>query len=446
MNITKTNSNIFTHSFSPFILVLLITILVALFNIPIMQTLWSYSFDDGTYSHAYLIPFIVVYLFYRINKHGELNYRETISIPALILLIICACILFITSTAQISLLYWLAVLLLLCSTIIFVFNTNIRVASAASYFIFLLPIWGVLTTPLQSLSVFAVNIIMGFTTIPVFVEEEFVQIPSGVFEIAGGCSGLRYLLTSLAISTLFSFLYFRTIKNSAIFISVAILGALLTNWLRISILIIIGHQTNMTSDLMTDHNMFGWYLYVPFMFLLFKFGGHLTDNEKNKEITTDSSATIQLNTPCWPVGLVLFTVLLFSSTSLQMSATTEPEQKPIDVFVQPTIYNASTVKIINNSSMKTQLIYSFSEKHLESKPTFFENNFIPNGWLIVGKVINNKEQIIKIKSGLKTAVITISYEISGLKKGSSSQFKLERLKQAIFGKMNTELHWRFQLD
>ena len=446
MNIKKINSNIFKHHFSPFILILSITILIALLNIPIMQTLWRYSFDDGTYSHAYLIPLIVAYLFYVINNNGELKYRKTISLPASVLLIISAYILFVTSTAQISLLYWLAILLLLCSSIIFVFNANIKIASAASYFIFLLPVWGILTIPLQYLSIFAAKTLMGFTTIPVFIEEQFVHIPSGIFEIAGGCSGLRYLLTSLAISTLFSFLYFRTIKNTAIFISVAILGALLTNWLRITALIIIGHQTEMTSDLMTDHNMFGWYLYIPFMFLLFKFGGYLADKENNKPIASDSSAKKQLNIPAWPLALLLLTILSFSSTSLHMSATTVPETKLINVLVVPVIYNASTVDVITNSSMKTQLVYNFSENNLESKPTFFENNFIPKNWLVVGKVISNEDQVIKIKNGLRTATITVSYEISGLKIGSSSRFKLERLKQALLGQRQTKLHWQFQLD
>lgn len=411
-----------------------------------MHTLWSYSFDDGTYSHAYLIPFIVAYLFYVINSNGELKYRKNISIPASVLLVISTYILFVTSTAQISLLYWLAILLLLCSTLIFVFSTNIRVASAAAYFIFLLPVWGILTIPLQSISVLAVNTMMSFTTIPVFVEEEFVQIPSGVFEIADGCSGLRYLLTSLAISTLFSFLYFRTIKNTVTFISVAILGALLTNWLRISALIIIGHQTEMTSDLMTDHNMFGWYLYIPFMLLLFKFGGYLADKENINQIETDNSTKNQLNTPSWALALISFTILLFSSTTLHMSATADPEIKHIEVHVQPIVYNYSTVEIITHNPNKTQLVYNFDEDNLESKPTFFDNNFIPKNWLIVSKIINNEEQIIKIKNGLRTAIVTVSYEISDIKMGSSAQFKLERLKQAMFGKGKTKLHWEFQLD
>jgi hypothetical protein len=129
-----------------------------------------------------------------------------------------------------------------------------------------------------------------------------------------------------------------------------------------------------------------------------------------------------------------------------MSATTAPETKHIDVFIQPIIYHYSSVEIITSSINKTQLIYNFNENNLESKPTFFENNVIPKNWFLVSKTINNEVQVIKIKNGLTTAIITVSYEISGLKIGSSSKFKLERLKLALLGKRKTKLHWQFELD
>lgn len=440
------DSNIFKHPFVPFISVLLITTLVALLNIPVMYTLWQYSFDDGTYSHAYLIPVIVVYLFYAITKSEQVNFRKCLSKPALLLFLLSAYFLFITSTAQISLLYWLATILLVCSAINFVFNSNFKIIFSSLYFIFLIPLWGVLTIPLQSISVVAVNALMGLTTIPVYVEQQFVQIPSGTFEIAGGCSGLRYLLTSLAISSLYCFLYFRTIKNIAIFILVAIFGALLTNWLRIVGLIIIGHQTEMTSPLMEDHNMFGWYLYAPFMLLLFIFGGRLADKEGAININKVNTNTSPVNKPNWPLTTVLLCVLLFSSTSLQLSSTTTPKMRTIETTVQPMIYNFSHLQIITDNALITHLEYSFNGRNLESKPTFFANSFIPENWHVISANTNNENQELIVKNGDKTAKIIVSYQISGSKFGSSSKFKLERLKRAAIGINETKLHWQFQLQ
>jgi len=83
---------------------------------------------------------------------------------------------------------------------------------------------------------------------------------------------------------------------------------------------------------------------------------------------------------------------------------------------------------------------------LEVKPTFFENNFIPDGWQIITKNIANESQTIKIKKGLETAVVTVHYEIAGVVTGGSAKFKLMRLKQALIGIKNTKLHWQFQLN
>jgi len=442
LNIKKTDSSIFEHPYASFISILIITTLIALFNSPIMTTLWRYSFDDGTYSHAFLIPFIVGYLFYIVTSANKLIFRVKFSWFATVMFLLSSYILFVASSAQISLLYWFATILLLCTAINLVFISNLKIFFPALYFVFLIPVWGVLTIPLQYISIFAVNVMMGFTNIPVFVEQEFVQIPSGVFEIAGGCSGLRYLLTSLAISSLFSFLYLRTTKNTIIFIAVAIFGALLTNWLRISALIVIGHQTEMTSSLMDDHNMFGWYLYIPFMLLLFKLGGYLSDNEvRTNKITAQTKKTNTIN---WKIAAVLFAGLLLSSTSLTMpdSATT----KPVSASVQPVIYYYSSVDIVSNDAKTTHLIYNFNGNHLEVKPTFFENNFIPDGWQLIAKNITNESQTIKIKKGLETAVVTVHYEIAGVVTGGSAKFKLMRLKQALIGIKNTKLHWQFQLN
>ena len=55
----------------PFIGILSIILLIIFFNLPIIATLWQYSFDDGTYSHAYLIPFIVLYLYFTLYENNE---------------------------------------------------------------------------------------------------------------------------------------------------------------------------------------------------------------------------------------------------------------------------------------------------------------------------------------------------------------------------------------
>ena len=207
MTTNKHSSVILTIFSKPYLGILILFTLVSLLNIPVLITLWRHGFDDGTYSHAFLIPFIVLYLFYQLQRSDKLNFRATISTISLIFIVTSAFLLFVFTNAQISLGYWMAMVLLFMACLFVLFKFNWYILFTAAYLVFLLPMWGALTTALQSLSVTSVEFIMGYTGIPTFVEAPYVSIPAGTFEIANGCSGLRYLIVSLAISTLFSFLY-----------------------------------------------------------------------------------------------------------------------------------------------------------------------------------------------------------------------------------------------
>ena len=195
--------------YPPLIGLAFIVLFFALLNSPVLITVWENSFDDGTYSHAYLIPFISLFLYYKLAQTGQLIYREKLSILPIVILSFSAAFFFIMITAQISLGYWAGMLAMLLSGVIVLYRTSWQVLFPMLYLIFLLPGWGLLTALLQKTSVDSVTFLMSFTGIPTFVENNFVTIPAGVFEIANGCSGLRYLIVSLAISSLFNFLYLK---------------------------------------------------------------------------------------------------------------------------------------------------------------------------------------------------------------------------------------------
>jgi exosortase A len=439
----------------PVLSILLLVVFFLILNIPIIKTLWRYSFDDGTYSHAYLIPVIVVYLYYYLAKQGLLVFRAQISWPAIVILAISCYVLVISVTTQISFAYWLASLLVLCASFNVIFQSNLRTIFPLCYFIFLMPFWGVLTTPLQNISVFVVNFIMNMTTVPVYVEQQFVHIPAGIFEIADGCSGLRYLIISLAISSLYAFLYLRSIKNIVLFTGVAILGALITNWLRISALIIIGHNTDMTSSLMTDHNMFGWYLYIPFMFLLFKFGNTLTDEQVEESSTVNTTPSDNASKPNLKIVSLVLIFLIFSSTGLratyseqystdQVANNTATDQYAADkLSIFPKIIYYTWLEKVTANEKEIYLIYHFSPVDLDEKPSFFENNLIPKGWKILKRELNSTQQILHLQKDNQLAMLVISYQIADIKKPTVKAFKIERIKQAFLGAQPIKLHWRF---
>jgi exosortase A len=429
----------------PFLCILIIFTAICALNIPVLLTLWRHGFDDGTYSHAYLIPFISLYLYYQLSRNGTLQFKETWSVvPTLLLLLSCG-LLFITSNAQISVGYWAAILAVFISSVTMLYRFNYYIVFPAAFLIFIFPFWGVLIPLLQNVSTAAVTYLMSFTGVPTYVEGNFVTIPAGVFEIAGGCSGLRYMIVSLAIGSLFVFLNIRDTKRAILFLLITIIGALLTNWIRITALILIGEYTNMESSLMEDHNTFGWYIYVPFMIFLFWWGNKLSDID----FIASTSNTAQIeNRPSYPSMAVLVLMLSLSSTTFStmlVPATASANLTSDAAFeIQPKIHFYSFVTHNKSSNDNTiKLTYAFNGEALDGKPSYYENNLIPSGWKSIRQENRQNKKIHHIFKEGKSALILVSYEINQQQFSSLTAFKIARLTVAVKNINQTKLHWTF---
>ena len=440
----------------PFIGICFLFIAICALNMPILVTLWRHGFDDGTYSHAYLVPFITLYLYYQLSLSGKLQFRGTLAtFPAIFLLISCY-LLFVSSNAQISIGYWGALLAVCITSINLLYKFNWSVVFPAAFLVFILPFWGLLVPFLQNLSITAVTYIMSFSGVPTYVEGNFVTIPAGVFEIADGCSGLRYMIVSLAIGTLFIFLNIKDTKRAALFLSLTIFGALLTNWIRITALILIGDYTNMESSLMEDHNTFGWYLFVPFMFILFWWGNKFSDIDlTTPESDSVPKSTEHVNTPQVhskankSAFAVLLVILALSSTTISTMLIPAPAVSNLtsdDSFeVKPKIhfYAFVTSKSTSKDSDIVELTYVFNGKELDGKPSYYENDLIPNGWQSINQDVEKNQNIHTVFKSGKTAVIVASYEINQQQFGSLRAFKIARLAMAAKNINQTKLHWKF---
>lgn len=432
----------------PFIFIFAIFCYISAINVPIITTLWRHGFDDGTYSHAFIIPFISLFLYYKLNDIQKLEFRERPDFYFLTCLALCGVIFYIMSSAQISIGYWFASLILLTVTVLTLFRFNWYVVFPAAYLIFIFPFWGSLIGMLQTMSVAAVGFMMSFTSIPTYVEAQYVSIPAGTFEIANGCSGLRYLIVSLSISSLYIFLFINNIKRAGLFFLVAILGGLITNWLRITILVLIGHQTDMTHSLMNDHNNFGWYIYLPFMFLLFMFGNKLKDHDLLQPLIPIKALTLKKNTrPNFIIVISSIAILLISSTfsqNLMSNHVIEDNKQSSLPSPSPKIYNYSNIQTITTSALPintTYNVYSYSSKDLDSKPTYFENIYLTKGWEIERDISTSEWQVFIVNKQDKKAIIAYSFQLGNFKTASSKLYKIQRIKSAFSNSAAPKLHW-----
>ncbi len=108
--------------------------------------------------------------------------------------------------------------------------------------------------------------------IPVFREGPFFTIPSGDWNVVEGCSGLRYLIASITLGTLYAYLTYRTLWKRIAFSLAAVVVPVIANGFRATMIVLIAHYSDMKLALGVDHFIYGWVWFGIVMLLMFWVG------------------------------------------------------------------------------------------------------------------------------------------------------------------------------
>jgi exosortase len=141
---------------------------------------------------------------------------------------------------------------------------------------FTMPFWDYISWPLQLITVAVNEFGLGLLEIDFRIEGIYVFLTGvGAFEVANGCSGLRYLLVGQSLALLYGELNLRTVRSRVILFIAAVGLSLLANWIRVFVIIYVGYETNMQSSLIEDHENFGWWVFAATLIPLFLLGRRL---------------------------------------------------------------------------------------------------------------------------------------------------------------------------
>jgi EpsI family protein len=174
-------------------------------------------------------------------------------------------------------------------------------------FFLAVPLWGVLTRPLQSMTVVVNGLLLSVGGIDAVIEGDHIQIPSGIFWVASGCAGLNYFETGLLVSVMYSLLFLRAWRARAVAVAVALFLSLISNWLRVFGLIVIGHVTKMQSPLIADHGTYGWLIFAGTMAVFFLLARRIEryDAGLMSGSPRESSRTVRAGTtPTWTTLMI----------------------------------------------------------------------------------------------------------------------------------------------
>ncbi len=120
--------------------------------------------------------------------------------------------------------------------------------------------------------------------IPVYREGLQFVIPTGNWSVIEACSGVRYLIASLTVGTLFAYLNFQSTRRRAVFIAVSILVPVIANWLRAYMIVMLGHFSGNKLATGVDHIIYGWVFFGIVILLMFMIGARWAEPETSVEI------------------------------------------------------------------------------------------------------------------------------------------------------------------
>ena len=141
-----------------------------------------------------------------------------------------------------------------------------RCGFALLLLLFAMPVWDSVSPVAQWLTIYVVQFALLISDIPVYFESNQIHLPSGAFEIAGGCSGVHFLISAMAIAALLGELNGDMLRRRIKLLGLAAVMALAMNWIRVYSIIMIGHYTQMQHYIVAkSHYGYGWVLFALMM-------------------------------------------------------------------------------------------------------------------------------------------------------------------------------------
>jgi len=110
--------------------------------------------------------------------------------------------------------------------------------------------------------------------VPVYREANYFVIPTGAWSVVEACSGIRYIIASVMVGTIYAAVAYRSMRRRVLFMAMAILIPIVANWLRAYMIVMLGHLSDNQIAVGVDHIIYGWLFFGLVMLLVFWIGSY----------------------------------------------------------------------------------------------------------------------------------------------------------------------------
>jgi exosortase A len=244
-------------------------------------------YTSNAYSHGFLILPICLYLVWR--KRSDLaNIRVHPDLRGLGPVVLAALAWLLGHLLGAPLLEELSLVACIQSVIFTMLGWPMTRALVfpLAYLYFAIPFGQAIEPQLQANTAKLAVEMLRLTGIPVFADGNLISVPSGNFDVAEACSGLRFLTASLAIGTLFAGIMFRSWFRRAAFLGLSVALPIVANGARAFGIIWLSYVTSNQLAAGVDHIVYGWIFFSLIMFVMLAIGVRFRDEWHDSRIAS----------------------------------------------------------------------------------------------------------------------------------------------------------------
>jgi len=234
-----------------------------------MLELWSRS---QTFAHGFLIVPISIWLAWRQRKLLAALPPQP-GLAGLLLLAGCGLAWLLANAANVQVVeqYAATAMLPACVLAILGWPAVRLLAFPLVYLLLAVPFGEVFIEPLIDFTASFTVAALQLTGVPVFRDGSNFFLPTGNWSVVEACSGLRYLIASLALGALFAHINCHSTGRRLAVMAAALVVPIVANGVRAYLIVMLGHLSNMRLAVGIDHLVYGWLFFGLVALLLFWF-------------------------------------------------------------------------------------------------------------------------------------------------------------------------------
>lgn len=268
---------------------------------------WTRS---ATFAHGYIVIPVSLWLIWQNKAIHPYLFPGKPSIWGLLFLLANGLLWLLASLINALVIQQYALIGILIGAIWFYLGnkTSKKIIFPLAFLYFMVPVGEALIPYLIDFTADFTIYLLRKTGLSVYREGTYFSLVSGNWSVVEACSGLRYLLASFTLGTIYAYITYEKLYKRLLFMLFSLILPIIANGFRAYMIVMIGHLSGMKLAVGVDHLVYGAVFFALIIFLMFYIGSFFKDSPAKQPIITSNNTTNH-SYPLKQQGILFLTLL-----------------------------------------------------------------------------------------------------------------------------------------